>query len=187
MWCQPHPIFRPNRGCGLTLRSAMQNHSFIAQFPTGYYILTISIILILLTFNHIILVFYYIHHSYVSRYCSTNFPLIKLYLKEYFWSYFITNFDPAIPCTFHIICPCTTCSNIPPGKVFIWHLKPLTHLLSLPECQHSTSTSSSYYIYLSVFNCLYCKILLNTTLNVFEGHTVMIDTSDMTTSRTESV
>ena len=33
-------------------------------------------------------------------------------VKIYFWSYFLTHFNPADLCSFHIYCPCPTCRHI---------------------------------------------------------------------------
>ena len=38
----------------------------------------------------------------------------KIKLKEYFWNYFVSNFDNEDPCTFHLLCPCNKCYNSPP-------------------------------------------------------------------------
>ena len=34
----------------------------------------------------------------------------KHLLKNVLWSYFLNNFDPDKPCSFHYLCPCRTCS-----------------------------------------------------------------------------
>ena len=44
---------------------------------------------------------------------SLSYPSIKLHLKKIFWSHFITHFDPSVPCTYHVICPCSKCSRLP--------------------------------------------------------------------------
>ena len=62
-------------------------------------------------------------HSYFSRLIRTwnilppidlSLPLstTKLQLKKFFWSYFLSHFDPAQPCTFHIACPCSRCYQV---------------------------------------------------------------------------
>ena len=39
-------------------------------------------------------------------------------LKTYFWKHFIEHFDSSNPCTFHLLCPCSRCSNIPRPACF---------------------------------------------------------------------
>ena len=38
---------------------------------------------------------------------------IKSDLRKFLWSHFVTNFDPARPCSFHLVCPCSRCSHLP--------------------------------------------------------------------------
>ena len=38
---------------------------------------------------------------------------IKSKLSEYLWKHFLSNFDPAIVCSFSISCPCFNCAKIP--------------------------------------------------------------------------
>ena len=38
---------------------------------------------------------------------------IKSDLRKFLWSHFVTNFDPARPCSFHLVCPCSRCSHFP--------------------------------------------------------------------------
>ena len=40
---------------------------------------------------------------------STDSAIRKV--KNYFWSYFLTHFNPADLCTFHIYCPCANCRH----------------------------------------------------------------------------
>ena len=56
---------------------------------------------------------------------SLSYPSIKLpvFLKKAFWSHFIIYFDPSVPCTYHIICPCSKCSRLP---VWVNFSSPLT-------------------------------------------------------------
>ena len=42
----------------------------------------------------------------------------KRKLREVFVSNFIRNFNPSIPCTFHLVCPCHRCSHTPHAAVF---------------------------------------------------------------------
>ena len=45
---------------------------------------------------------------------STNSAIVKV--KQYFWSYFLNNFNSDDPCTLHLCCPCHYCrysSNTP--------------------------------------------------------------------------
>ena len=38
---------------------------------------------------------------------------IKSDLRKFLWSHFVTNFDSARPCSFHLVCPCSRCSHLP--------------------------------------------------------------------------
>ncbi len=38
---------------------------------------------------------------------------IKFHLKKYLWNYFINHFSSLDPCTFHYLCPCSKCSQVP--------------------------------------------------------------------------
>ena len=40
-----------------------------------------------------------------------SFSHIKSNITKNFWSHFNANFDPEVPCTYHIICPCNKCSK----------------------------------------------------------------------------
>ena len=64
------------------------------------------------------------HHSYFNRLprlwnclppLDPDFSIatIKKDLRAIFWSHFVTNFNPDNPCTFHLLCPCSTCSICP--------------------------------------------------------------------------
>ena len=64
------------------------------------------------------------HHSYFCRIVrlwnilptidlSSSFQSIKLFLRKVFWSHFLTHFDPSVPCSFHILCPCSKCRLAP--------------------------------------------------------------------------
>ena len=44
---------------------------------------------------------------------SLSFPTIKRRLYSFFHSHFLANFDPNIPCSYHIVCPCYNCSKLP--------------------------------------------------------------------------
>ena len=44
---------------------------------------------------------------------SLSYPSIKLHLKKIFWSHFLTHFDSSVPCTYHVVCPCSKCSRLP--------------------------------------------------------------------------
>ena len=43
----------------------------------------------------------------LSQSCSS----IKKYISNILWNRFLANFDPDSPCTFHLICPCSSCSQ----------------------------------------------------------------------------
>ena len=38
---------------------------------------------------------------------------IKVLLKKHFWNHFVNHFDPLDSCTFHYLCPCSKCSQVP--------------------------------------------------------------------------
>ena len=38
---------------------------------------------------------------------------IKNKLSKYLWKHFLNNFNPAITCSFSILCPCINCSKVP--------------------------------------------------------------------------
>ena len=44
---------------------------------------------------------------------SLSLHSIKTLLKKYLWYHFINNFNPLDPCTFHYLCPCSKCSQVP--------------------------------------------------------------------------
>ena len=63
-------------------------------------------------------------HSYFSRITrlwntlppidlSHSFTSIKIQLKKFFWLHFLNHFDSSHPCTFHVVCPCDKCSQLP--------------------------------------------------------------------------
>ena len=63
-----------------------------------------------------------LHHSYFCRLVriwnalppinlSLSFLSLKLQIKQFFWTIFLTRFDPSIPCSYHFICPCNKCSH----------------------------------------------------------------------------
>ena len=63
-------------------------------------------------------------HSYFSRITrlwntlppidlSHSFTSIKIQLKKFFWLHFLNHFDSSLPCTFHVVCPCDKCSQLP--------------------------------------------------------------------------
>lgn len=43
---------------------------------------------------------------------------IKKTIYNHFWDHFLTNFNPDSPCTYHFICPCSSCSSIPHTYTF---------------------------------------------------------------------
>ena len=45
-------------------------------------------------------------------------PLSKIKLKEYFWNYFVLNFNNENPCIFHLFYSCNKCHNSPPPVSF---------------------------------------------------------------------
>ena len=45
---------------------------------------------------------------------NSSIATLKNQLKSIFWSHFISNFNPDNSCTFHLLCPCSTCSLSPP-------------------------------------------------------------------------
>ena len=63
-------------------------------------------------------------HSYFSRlartwnslsaiHLSLTLPAIKIQLSEFIWSPFLTHFDSTQPCTFHFVCACSRCHQVP--------------------------------------------------------------------------
>ena len=42
---------------------------------------------------------------------SLSFLSLKFQIKQFFWTIFLTCFDPSIPCSYHFICPCNKCSH----------------------------------------------------------------------------
>ena len=38
---------------------------------------------------------------------------LKKSLKTFFWCHFTSNFNPDFPCTWHYLCPCSTCFSLP--------------------------------------------------------------------------
>ena len=44
---------------------------------------------------------------------SQSYQTIKHQITSFLWDHFIANFDPNSPCTFHFICPCSSCYHIP--------------------------------------------------------------------------
>ena len=44
---------------------------------------------------------------------SHSTSTIKYKLLEHMWSHFLINFNPDIPCSFHLICPCNHCNCTP--------------------------------------------------------------------------
>ena len=50
---------------------------------------------------------------------------IKKYIANILWNHFLTNFDPDSPCTFHFICPCSSCSQT--SHTCTYHFTNLTH------------------------------------------------------------
>ena len=43
---------------------------------------------------------------------SLSVPTIRAKLRQYFWNYFLTHFDPNNICTYHYVCPCLQCSKL---------------------------------------------------------------------------
>ena len=74
---------------------------------------------------------------------SLSIHTIKRNILTALWDHFLLNFDPNNPCTFHYICPCSSCSIIPhlwlrlqPGATTWWCLTFNTLIafhLSLPQ------------------------------------------------------
>ena len=71
-------------------------------------------------------------HSYFSRIArlwntlppidtSVPFSTIKFQLKSFFWSHFLANFNSSLPCSFHVVCPCSKCSHLPVNCNFATH------------------------------------------------------------------
>ena len=69
------------------------------------------------------------HHSYFCRLIriwnslppidlSLSFLSIKQQIKQYFWNIFLSQFDPSLPCSFHVVCPCFKCSHLPVSVTF---------------------------------------------------------------------
>ena len=66
-----------------------------------------------------------VHHFYFNRVVSLWNSLvshidlslstssIKRHIISVLWDHFLSNFDPHNPCSFHYICPCSSCSFIP--------------------------------------------------------------------------
>ena len=44
--------------------------------------------------------------------------IIKNQLVKYLWYNFSANFNSEFPCTFHLLCPCHRCSNLPTSRNF---------------------------------------------------------------------
>ena len=38
---------------------------------------------------------------------------LKRELYSFFWQFFLDTFDPDLPCTWHYICPCSSCYSLP--------------------------------------------------------------------------
>ena len=62
------------------------------------------------------------HHFYLNRIIrlwnalptidlSLSFRTIKLFLFDFFWKHFINHFQSDISCTYHFLCPCSSCSH----------------------------------------------------------------------------
>ena len=60
-------------------------------------------------FNRIVRLYNYL--PVINLSLPTN--VIKQQIINYFWTKFTTNFNSAITCTFHILCPCHRCSSQP--------------------------------------------------------------------------
>ena len=88
-------------------------------------------------------------HSYFSRIArlwntlppiDTTMSLhsLKSTLKVIFWENFLAYFNPDIPCTFHMVCPCSKCwqssSVHSKHSVYIPHGLPLQQVLAVVFC-----------------------------------------------------
>ena len=48
-------------------------------------------------------------NSFPSIDLDLSISSIKRRLQQFLWEYFIQNFDPDNPCSFHLLCPCAKC------------------------------------------------------------------------------
>ena len=46
-----------------------------------------------------------------ERYCRTSLSLIKRDLVTFLWDHFLAHFNPDSLYTFHLVCPCSSCSS----------------------------------------------------------------------------
>ena len=44
---------------------------------------------------------------------SESYSFIKIQIMNFLWDHFKTNFNPDRPCTYHFLCPCSSCSYAP--------------------------------------------------------------------------
>ena len=44
---------------------------------------------------------------------SLSFQSVKHFIFEFLWNHFITHFQSDISCTYHFMCPCSSCSSLP--------------------------------------------------------------------------
>ena len=50
----------------------------------------------------------------ITAHLVVNYVSIKKYLKIFMWNHFSNNFNSSHIHTFHFICPCSSCLNLPP-------------------------------------------------------------------------
>ena len=52
---------------------------------------------------------------------SLSLHTIKLHLKQFLWAHFLEHFDPDNACTYHFLCPCSSChASTPAPARFGW-------------------------------------------------------------------
>ena len=49
---------------------------------------------------------------------SLSKETIKLHVKKTFWNHFIVHFDPNNVCSYHYVCPCFSCANLPVNSMY---------------------------------------------------------------------
>ena len=96
---------------------------------------------------------------------NSSIATLKNQLKSIFWSHFISNFNPDNSCTFHLLCPCSTCSLSPPRLtqpqshtlqlwLTIWHL---AHIAIWPSAHTNFYYFPKFYQFCTLLLC--CKMI----------------------------
>ena len=115
------------------------------------------------------------HHSYFHRLVriwnslppidlSLSFLTIKTQLIKILWCNLLSYFDPSHPCSFHVICPCCKCSQIPVKSIllnmvviFYFFWVSIEHV-DIPSVQQVSLLPHKFTVIL--LNYLLCKITI---------------------------